>query len=121
MPHLQAKVPQRVQDRFDDLLGPARLLVGCEERDIDIRKGCHLAPTIATDGGQRQPLGRCRVVERIEPLRREIEDQPQQLVDQECLAGSSLSPGLRMFDQPCGDLRPSGFERRLQECGRSVA
>ena len=72
MADLQPEVPQSIQHRLDHLLGPAGLLPGGEEADIEIRIRCHLAAAIAADRDDRQPFGSGRVAVGIQPLHREI-------------------------------------------------
>src|SRR3546814_7922148 len=80
MAHLQPQIPQGIEDRFDHLLPPWRLLPGRQEHDVDVGKRRHLAAPIAAHRRQREPLGSRRVVQRIEPAGREIEQQAQYLV-----------------------------------------
>ncbi len=117
VPDLHAEVPQRIEDRLDHLLGPAGLLPGGEEADIDIRIGRHLPAAVTADRDDRDPLGGGRVAVRVEPLGREIVEQAQQLVGQERLARGDLEPARGMLDQPPRDLRAPGVERGLEQRG----
>jgi hypothetical protein len=79
---LQAKIPERVEHRFDHALGPRRLLAGGKEADVDVRMWRHLGTAIATDRDQREALAGRRVEQGVKPLRREIEQDAEQRIDQ---------------------------------------
>jgi hypothetical protein len=116
MADLHAEIPERIEHRFDDLLGPPRLLPGREKGDIDVGEGRHLAAAVTADREQRQTLRRGRIVDRVEPLGGEVEDQPQDLVGQERLGGGSFAAARRMLLEPMRDLGAPRIERLAQQC-----
>ena len=115
MPDLQAEIPQRVEHRFDDLLRPARLLVGRQKRDIDVGLRRHLATAIAPHSEERDTLRRGRVVERIEALEREIIDQAQHLIGKKGIAGGCFPPLAGPRLQPPRNNVAPGLQRRLEQ------
>ena len=121
MADLQAHVPQAVEHGFDHLLRPGRLLPWRQEPDIDVGKRRHLAATISADGDEHEALGRGGVAEREHALRDQIVQQLQQLIDQECLCIGRFQAPRRPVDQALRDLRPSGFQRFLEQCRRRAA
>ena len=64
MTDLQAQIPKRVQDEFDDRFAPRRHLVGAEEEKIDVgsRRQQSAPITAGGDHGQAFGFGRIRGV-----------------------------------------------------------
>ena len=114
MADFQSQIPQRVEHRFDDLLGPAGLLPRGNERDIDVRVQPHLAATIAAHREEGQTLRGCRVIERIKPLSRKIEDDPQNLIGEKSIGRGCFPPRRRSRPQPFGNFCASSHQRRLK-------
>ena len=121
MTDFQAQIPQQIEHRFDDLFGPRRLFPRCQKRNIDIRKGGHFGPAITADGNQRQPFGRRRVPDRIQPQRHEIEREAQDLIDQERLRGGRVAPALGMFSQAASDFGATRIEHGFEACCRRLS
>ncbi len=81
----------------------------------------HLAAAVAADRHQQQPFGGGRIADRVEPLGREVERQPQDLVGQEGISGGRLRAGIGLLLQPPPDLRAAGGERLLERRGGALA
>ena len=115
MADFQPQVPQRVEHRFNDLLGPRGLFVGRQERNIDVRKRRHFAAPVTADSEQRQPFGRRGIAETVEPLRGEIIGKPQNLVGQERLSRGRIIAALGMLRQATGNFRTPSLKRWFQD------
>ena len=100
MADLQPQVPEAVEDALDQALAPGGLLVGGEEEQVDVGEGRHLGPAVAADGDDRDPLGRGRVRQRVQPLRGEVEGEGDDPVGQ---------PGV-VVDRPVGLARAFGHQ-----------
>src|SRR2546423_9777658 len=85
MPDFETKVPQKIKQIFDDLLGMGGPLVRQQEQKVDIGIGCEFAAPIAAHGNDCQPLARSRVGERVDYLGDEIEQCADQLIYQKAL------------------------------------
>jgi hypothetical protein len=80
MAHLEAEIPQHVEDPFDQALGPCGLLVGQQKQQVGVGARGQRAAAVAADGHQRQALGRGRVVGRIDVADGEVVERPDELV-----------------------------------------
>ena len=115
----QAKVPQHVQHRFNDLLGPGRLLPRGQERDVDIGEGRHLPAPISADGHQRQPFCSGRIGHRIEDACGKIVDQPQQLIGQQRMAHGILHASIGGLSQASFQFGAASLQRIAEDDHRS--
>ena len=77
---LEAHVPQAIEDRLGDRLAPRGLLVGQQEQQIDVGARRQQSAPVAAGRDHRHLLGFRRVMRRIEMLRGELEQQPDDLV-----------------------------------------
>ena len=57
MPDLQSQIPKDVERLLDDLLNPGRLSRTGQKQEVYIRKGCHFAPAITTEGNHTDRFG----------------------------------------------------------------
>jgi hypothetical protein len=90
-----------------------RLLVGQQEQQIDVGKRGQFAAAITADRGDRHLFALGRVGDRIDPLDREVVDDPDQLVDQEGLLGDGPGGGAARL-KAAADFVAAAPERRLQ-------
>jgi hypothetical protein len=110
---LQAEIPEVIEDVFDHLLAVGGELVGQQEQDIDIRLGRQLAPAIAADGDDRQPLGRRRISQWVRMSRGKIMQCAQQLIDEEAeLPGRQAAVAVGV--EAAADVRAAGSQGGLQ-------
>ena len=74
MAHLQLKVPEHVEHRFDHALGPGGGLPRREEEQIHVRMRRHFRPAVAADGKHRDAFALGGVRERVKDPGRQAED-----------------------------------------------
>ena len=72
---LQLQVPQHVEHRLDDALGPGGLLVGKQEQEIDVRSRRHRATAVTAGGHHRELLAGGGIVIGVEPPHHRIVDR----------------------------------------------
>ena len=123
MPHLQAQVPQQIEQVLHHALAPRRLLVGQDKQQIEIGGGCEQTPAEASGSDDRHTL-RVRWIGRpINVLDRIVEHQPNEcVVEQRQAFGTAASVAIA-FKLPCGrcaGLRNSSFNRSTT-AGRAAA
>ena len=82
MPHLEAKVPQKIENFFDHLLAARHQLVGHEEQQIDVGIGCQFPAAIAANGNQRQHLAGREVGGWVAMERHVVVEHSDQLISQ---------------------------------------
>ena len=61
MTDLETEIPEHIEHVFDDALAPRRLLVGQQEKQIDIRTRRQLAPAIAAHRGDGDAFSLARI------------------------------------------------------------
>ena len=127
MADLEPQIPQDVEHRFDDALGPGGDLVGREKQQVDIRKRRHLAPAIAADRQKRQAFALGRVHQRVQPGCGEVESAADQAIGQPGIGAwwrlrlrTAFRPGpgrswtCRFFGPRPGSQSPRGADRLRQ-------
>ena len=119
--HLQAEIPQQVQQGFDDLFAPRRLLPRRDEHDVHVGKRRHLAAAVTAHRSQRQPFGLGGIGQRIEAGHHRIAGKAQQLISQEALGGGHFQAAAGVGLQPFGDLGPASEQRAAQRIGEQPA
>ena len=96
--HLEAEVPQHVEQMLDDLLAAPGQLVGVQNEDIDIGMGREVAPAVAAHRDQREAACGGRIGLRIERVRRVIEQHAEQPVDHRCPGRDDFGTGGPRFE-----------------------
>ena len=120
--HLQAQIPQQIEQSFDDLFAPRRLLPRRDEHDVHIGKRRHLAAAVATHRRQRQPFGLGGIGQRIEAGHHRIAGKAQQLIGQEALGGGHFQAAAGVRFQPFGNLGTASEQRPTQRiCEQTAA
>ena len=114
---LEAEIPEEVERRLDDLLGPRRRLERRYERQVDVGISRHLAAAIAAHRHQQQPLARSRIGVREQPRRDVIVGEPNDLVGEIGVGRRRLAALPGPLLEARGDLRPARRERRLERLG----
>ncbi len=79
MADLQPHVPKAIENAFGDGLAPRGLLVGKQEKEIDVGAGCEQAAPVAAGRDHRHALGIRRDGGAIEP-HRQVVQQPDDLI-----------------------------------------
>ncbi len=113
MPDLESQVPEHVEDRLDDLLGPGRALVGEQEQQVDVGERRQLAAAVAADRDQRQALALGRVRDREQRRLGGVEEDADHLVHQVGGCRSAGRTALLGVEAP-GDLGAALGQRLLQ-------
>ena len=117
----QLQIPQDVEHRFDDALGPAGDFVGIEKQQIDIREGRHLAAPVAAHGEDRQALCLGPVGHRVQPVGRDLEDQRDHAVGDVGVAAGDRLGAKRLCGEGGGDRVAACVARRAQDAHRGLA
>ena len=101
--HLEAQIPEPIEQELGHLLVMRRRLVGVEEEDIDVGMGRQLAAAVATDREQRQLLAAGRVGDRVDPALGKVHGTREHGVDQPRMIGGELDAvagGVERLAQP---------------------
>ena len=93
MTHLQAQVPQHVEDELDDAFPPGGLLEGAQEQTVDVRSRRQLAAAIAAGRHHRDALGAGGVLGVIDMLGGEVVDHLDDGVLQQRQGARRRQPG----------------------------
>ena len=81
--HLEAEVPQKIQQVLDDLFAPRGQFVGMQEQEIDVRVGRHLAAPVAANRDHAQAFSRRRIGHPIDMPGGMVVKRAHDLIDQE--------------------------------------
>src|SRR5262249_53257152 len=91
-PDVEPHVPKAIEDGFGDRLAPGGLLVGQQEKEIDVRAGREQPAPVAAGGDDRHVLGFRRVERGIKMLGGEFVNEPDRLVLHEAEPLGAASP-----------------------------
>ena len=116
-PELQAEVPEQVEDGLDGLPRPAPGLVRSDEGDVDVGMKRHLAPAVAADRQEQQPVGAARRRKFADLM---VEGEANDLVGQEGVGGGGLAARIGPGVETARDLGPPGGQRLLEHRRRRV-
>jgi hypothetical protein len=124
MADLQLQVPEHVEHRLDDALGPGRGLPRRQEEKVHVRMRRHFRPAVAPDREHGDALALGRAGERVEEPRRHAEDDLDRRIHQ-CRIGAH---GQRGRARVAGEFRRDGGQRlgpgdgqRLDDAGAAGA
>ena len=109
--HLEAEIPQQIEDVFDDLFGITVLLVGQQEQEVDVGMGRQFGPAITAHGHQRHALSGGGIGAGIDGAGGELEQRRDQPIGHRGVGGDQLGAVERAREKPRAGFRAGQGKR----------
>ncbi len=111
VPDLQVQVPEDVEHRFDEALGPAAGLPRDKEQQVDVGVGRHLRPAVPAHGQHRDPRAVRLIRPAVEMAHRHNQHRFDDAVHQMAVGRDGRTRASRGLREGLCDFRPSGLHR----------